>query len=119
MEKDFNAELDDLIDEALRQPPDIALPRDFTDRMVAVVIQQQTWKESLTDFLYKCLIAIGALTVFGVVFYFVTIKSTDLLIAYLRQNWKFIVTMIIIGLFVLFTDQFILKYLFRNSKSIA
>jgi len=119
MEKNINTELESLIDEALCQPPGIPVPAGFTDRMVAEVRQREIWKESLTGFLYQCLIAAGALPIFGVVFYFVTIKSPDLLVTYLIQNWKFMVMVMGIGLFVLFTDQVILKYLFRNSKSIA
>jgi len=119
MEKNLNAELDALIEEALCQSPPIPVPEGFTDRMVASVVRQYLWKETLKDFLFKCLIALGALTVFSIIFFFVTIQSPDILVAKFKEHWKFIAIVATFGFFVLFTDQVVLRYLFRNSRSFA
>ncbi len=119
MEKNLNAELDALIEEALCQPPEISVPDGFTDRMIASVARHFIWKETLRDFLYKCLIALGALAVFSIIFFFVAIQSPDILVATFKEQWKFVVFAASIGFFVLFTDQVLLRYLFRNSRSFA
>ncbi|MCK9203651.1 MAG: hypothetical protein M0P58_04335 [Bacteroidales bacterium] len=117
MEKDLNIELNKAIDEILRKPPDIGIPADFTDRVVFAAMKRQTMKESLKEFFYKCLIAIASFIVFGIIFYFVTVRTPDMLLSVLLQNWRFILIVAFLGFFVLFNDQVILKYLFRKSRS--
>jgi len=119
METNMKTELDALIEEALRQPPEIPLPEGFTDRMVASVARHYIWKETLKDFLYKCLIGLGALAVFSIVFFFVAIQSPDILAAHVKEQWKFVAVAASIGFFVLFTDQVVLRYLFRCSRTFA
>jgi hypothetical protein len=108
--------LDSLIEEVLGQPPGIPVPEGFTDRMIVALMREQSWRESLKEFLMKILIATGALMVFGLIFYFTAIKSTDLLFSWLSQNWKTFVLIFATGLFILFTDQVVLKYLFERVK---
>jgi len=119
MEKMPENLFDDLIDEALRQPPETGVPDHFADRVVSAAAQQGTARDSLIEFFYKCLIAFSAFAVFSIVFYLVSIKSKEPVIAYVEQNWVFIGSILVIGLFVLFADQVFLRYLFNRYRYLS
>jgi hypothetical protein len=115
-EKEYQSEMEALIEDALRQAPETGLPQGFTDRMMEAMGKRIFWQEMIMEFGYKCLIAIGALLVFGLIFFFISVKELSLLQSYLMQNRVFITGLLIAGLFILFTDQFFLKYLFKRQR---
>jgi len=107
-----------LVDDALRREPEIEVPAGFTDRTLAVMEKRIFWRELIMEFGYKCLIALGALLVFVLIFFFVSVKELTLLQSYLIHHWEFFAVTMVVGLFILFADQVFLKYLFKKYQTL-
>ncbi len=116
-EKDYLSDMDEMIDKALRHPPEANLPQDFTDHMMDLMEKKIFWRETIMEFVYICLIAISALIIFGLIFFFVSVKEFSLLQSYMIHHRDLIAGALAIGLFVLFADQVFLKCLFKKHQT--
>jgi len=110
-------ELDALIEEVLCRDEEAAIPDGFTDRMLKAMEKRIFLQEMIMEFGYKCLIAMGALLVFILIFFFVSVKELTLLRSYLIHNWSFMAAILGVGFFILFADQVFLKYLFKKRQT--
>ncbi len=115
--KDYLSDMDEIIDEALRHPTEAKLPQDFTDRMMALMEKKIFWRETVMEFGYKCLIAMSALIIFGLIYFFVSVKEFSLLQSYINHHRDLIAGALAVGLFVLFADQVFLKCLFKKHQT--
>jgi len=113
--KEFNENLDGLIDDALRQPPDFIIPDTFTSLLVKKLEKQLAWKELLSEFGLKAGLVIAALIIMVTCLVFPA--KTDPLpwINWIARN-RFMVTGLIgVGIFIVLFDQILLKFLFRRT----
>lgn len=116
--KEFKGNLDGIIDEALRQPPDLTIPDSFTSDLVKRLEKQLAWKELLAEFGLKAGLVLAALVIMGICLVFPAKTDPAPLIQWIMNN-RFIVTGILgVGLFTFIFDQVVLKYMFKKSENL-
>jgi len=109
-------ELKAILDDALREFPDIQLPPTFTDRLMQKLEKKLAWHELFAEFGMKIGLVIGALAVLTAVLIFPCKNSDVPIFSYLVRNWHIVATLTVIFLFTFFFDQVFLRFLFRRNR---
>ena len=113
--KEFQQNLDGIIDESLRTPPDFDISASFTDDLVKRLERQLAWRELLGEFGIKLSLILGALMVVLICLIFPAKNDPTPWIAWLAQNRMTVSGILCIILFTFVFDQVLLKYLFGKS----
>ncbi|MEI7490699.1 MAG: hypothetical protein WCK92_04810 [Bacteroidota bacterium] len=114
--KEFNKNLDGLIDDSLREPPDFDFPDDFTDKLVKKLEKQLAWQELLTELGLKTGLVLLALIVMGICLIFPAKTDPAPLLQWVAGHRAIVCGSIGIGLFTFVFDQLVLKYMFKRSR---
>jgi hypothetical protein len=103
-------ELDKLIFETLREPPELELSKNFTDDLLIRVEKQFWWREQLQTFGIKTGIVAGTLILVLLFLLLPGPTVSDPIFGALKNHWQIITSGILLILFIFFTDQVLLKY---------
>ena len=115
--KEFKGNLDGLIDDSLRQPPDFIIPDSFTNNLVKRLENRLAWLELLTEFGLKTGLVLAALVVIAICLIFPAKTDPAPFIQWIA-NHRFTVSGIIgAGLFTFIIDQVVLKYMLKKSRN--
>ncbi|MCX6287308.1 MAG: hypothetical protein NTY96_09345 [Bacteroidetes bacterium] len=114
--KEFNENLDGMIADSLREPPDFIIPDSFTDDLVKRLEKQLAWKELLTEFGLKTGLVLLALLIIGICLIFPAKTDPAPLIQWVANHRFIVCGSIGVGLFTFIFDQVILKYMFKKSR---
>ncbi|MCX6284946.1 MAG: hypothetical protein NTW31_12015 [Bacteroidetes bacterium] len=114
--KEFMENLDGIIDDSLREPPDNIFPDDFTDKLVKKLEKQLAWQELLTEFGLKTGLVLLALIVMGICLIFPAKTDPAPLIQWVAGHRLIVCGSIGVGLFTFVFDQVVLKYMLKRSR---
>ena len=103
---------DKLLDEVLKTPPAFTLSENFAETVVARAVRRFAWEQYFREFLVYLGACLG--------FVAVTIALAFLFLGadwhawknFLLNNYSMIISLNVIGLFVLFADKVLLQYFF-------
>jgi len=114
--KDFREDLDSMLDNSLRQPPDFIIPASFTDDLVKKLEKQLAWKELLSEFGIKAGLVIAALLIMVICLIFPARNDPAPWLDWIARN-RFLVTGLIgVAVFTVVFDQILLKFMFRRNR---
>ena len=113
--KEFKENIESLIDDSLRQPPDFIIPASFTDDLVRKLEKQLAWKELLSEFGLKAGLVLAALIVMLICLIFPAKNDPLPWLDWIARN-RFMVTGLIgVVMFTVLFDQILLKFMFRKT----
>jgi hypothetical protein len=114
--KDFKENIDNLIDDSLRQPPDFIIPASFTDDLVKKIEKHLAWKELLSEFGIKAGLVVAALLIMVICLIFPAKNDPVPWLEWIARN-RFIVSGLIgVVMFTVLFDQILLKFMFRRNR---
>lgn len=114
--KELRDELDPIIDDILRVPPDLMIPDSFTDDLVKKLERQIYWRELLSEFGIKIALAAGALIILMICLIFPARYDPRPWIDWILRNGLWISGLVGIVIFTILFDQILLKYMLRTHK---
>jgi len=106
--------LDTLINEVFREEPGVPIPSVFTDQIVARVEKRLIWKEVFTEFAIKIGLVAGVLIILAICLIFPAPKEGNPVINFFLNHLEYVGAVVVIGLFIFFIDQVLLKYFSRK-----
>ncbi|MEI8005135.1 MAG: hypothetical protein WCI48_02940 [Bacteroidota bacterium] len=113
--KEFKEDIDSMIADSLRQPPDFIIPASFTENLVKKLEKQLAWKELLSEFGLKAGLVLAALIVMLICLVFPAKNDPVPWLDWIAKN-RFIVTGLIgVVMFTVLFDQILLKFMFRKT----
>ncbi len=113
--KECKEDIDSMIDDSLRQPPDFIIPASFTDKLVKKLEKQLAWKDLLSEFGIKTGLVVAALVVMLICLIFPAKNDPVPWLDWIARN-RFIVTGLIgVLMFTILFDQILLKFMFRKT----
>ncbi len=115
--EEFNKNMESIIDDSLRQPPDFILPDDFTEKLVKKLEKQLAWQELLTEFGLKTGLVLLALIVMGICLVFPAKTDPAPLIQLIVGHRAIVCGIIGIALFTFIFDQVVLKYMLKKPRT--
>jgi hypothetical protein len=113
MQKDEkNKMLENLLDEALKSSPGFSLSDNFADNVAAKVSRRFAWEQYMKEFLVYLGTIVGVLAV-SVAMAFIWLGADwQEWQNFLMGNLAWITGLNVLGLFILFTDRVLLRYIF-------
>ncbi len=103
---------DKLLDEALKTAPAFTLSDKFAENVAAKAVRQFAWEQYFSEFLVYLWVFLGFVTVIiALSFLFFGIDWQEWK-NFFTNNLSLIISLNVIGLFVLFADKVLLQYFF-------
>ena len=108
--------LDDMLDQILKSDIMVPLPDGFADRIARKAVRRMALKQSLTEFLVYAGAILSVMCTVLVVTYFLSRDNWDRWTSILASNLNIISGIVLVMVFVLFLDRFLLPVLFHTRQ---
>ena len=109
--------LDDMLDQILKSDIMVPLPDGFADRIARKAVRRMALKQSLTEFLVYAGAILSVMCTVLVVTYFLSRDNWDRWTSILASNLNIISGIVLVMVFVLFLDRFLLPVLFTSRQA--
>ncbi len=108
------------LDEALKSPPGFALSDNFAEKVAAKAVKRFAWEEYFREFLVYLIAFIGFVAVVVALAFLFLGAEWQVWKNFFATNLSLIISLNVIGLFVLFADKVLLQYcFFKYSKKLS
>lgn len=105
-----------LLDEVMKNPPDVKLPAGFAGRIAAKASRNFMWRQYVVEFLVYLAAITAIIAVLAGTYYYVSDDWHNWR-NFLADNLSIVIGINIIGLYVLFADRVLLQYFgYRYSR---
>lgn len=112
----MKTEIDNLLDEILKSDLPPELPVHFAQKVASAYARKMVWKQHLQEFaVYASVILAGIATTLAIVFFFGAEKWNEWK-HFLSEHYAPLAGLLILALFILFTDKVTLPILFSRKR---